>query len=86
MAARGRGVFARDREPHSILTSELRKDFNRESGDDFEIIVADGPSDRLDSLVVRFPQLPLRILEARDSDPAAGIGRAAYDLILLVSP
>jgi hypothetical protein len=55
-------------------------------GDDFEIIVADGPSDSLDSLLVRFPHLPLRILEARDRDPAAGIGMAAYDLILLVSP
>jgi hypothetical protein len=55
-------------------------------GDNFEIIVADGPSDSLDSLLVRFPHLPLRILEARDRDPAAGIGRAAYDLILLVSP
>ena len=29
------GVFAHDREPKSILTSELAKDFNRESGDDF---------------------------------------------------
>ncbi len=33
------GVFAHDREPHGILTSELAKDFNRESGDDFEIIL-----------------------------------------------
>ena len=33
------GVFAHDREPHNILTSELTKDFNRESGDDFEIIL-----------------------------------------------
>src|SRR5204862_4841421 len=33
------GVFAHDREPHEILTSQLRKDFNRESGDDFEIIL-----------------------------------------------
>jgi hypothetical protein len=55
-------------------------------GNNFEIIVADGPSDSLDSLLVRFPHLPLRILEARDRDPAAGIGRAAHDLILLVSP
>ena len=29
------GVFAHDREPRAILTSELTKDFNRESGDDF---------------------------------------------------
>src|SRR5258706_15816039 len=33
------GVFAHDREPQNILTSELTKDFNRESGDDFEIIL-----------------------------------------------
>jgi uncharacterized protein DUF5916/cellulose/xylan binding protein with CBM9 domain len=33
------GVFAHDRQPQSILTSELSKDFNRESGDDFEIIL-----------------------------------------------
>ena len=33
------GVFAHDREPSKILTSELAKDFNRESGDDFEIIL-----------------------------------------------
>ena len=33
------GVFAHDREPYNILTSELAKDFNRESGDDFEIIL-----------------------------------------------
>jgi hypothetical protein len=33
------GVFARDREPRAIRTSELVKDFNRESGDDFEIIL-----------------------------------------------
>jgi len=33
------GVFAHDREPRNILTSELRKDFNRESGDAFEIIL-----------------------------------------------
>jgi hypothetical protein len=33
------GVFAHDREPFNILTSELTKDFNRESGDDFEIIL-----------------------------------------------
>ena len=33
------GVFAHDREPLNILTSELAKDFNRESGDDFEIIL-----------------------------------------------
>ena len=33
------GVFAHDREPFNILTSELAKDFNRESGDDFEIIL-----------------------------------------------
>ena len=33
------GVFAHDREPYNILTSELTKDFNRESGDDFEIIL-----------------------------------------------
>ena len=33
------GVFAHDREPRNILTSELAKDFNRESGDDFEIIL-----------------------------------------------
>ena len=33
------GVFAHDREPQSILTSELAKDFNRESGDDFEIVL-----------------------------------------------
>src|SRR5262245_57383721 len=28
------GVFAHDREPQNILTSELAKDFNRETGDD----------------------------------------------------
>jgi Domain of unknown function (DUF5916)/Carbohydrate family 9 binding domain-like len=33
------GVFAHDREPQGILTSELVKDFNRASGDDFEIIL-----------------------------------------------
>ncbi|MBI4886052.1 MAG: carbohydrate binding family 9 domain-containing protein [Acidobacteria bacterium] len=33
------GVLARDREPGAILTSELAKDFNRQSGDDFEIIL-----------------------------------------------
>jgi hypothetical protein len=33
------GVFAHDREPFNILTSELAKDFTRESGDDFEIIL-----------------------------------------------
>ena len=33
------GVFAHDREPRRILTSELTKDFNRESGDDFEIVL-----------------------------------------------
>jgi len=33
------GVFAHDREPFNILTSELTKDFNRDSGDDFEIIL-----------------------------------------------
>ncbi len=33
------GVFAHDREPFNILTSELAKDFNRESGDDFEMIL-----------------------------------------------
>jgi hypothetical protein len=33
------GVFARDREPYNILTSELAKDFNRDSGDDFEIVL-----------------------------------------------
>ena len=33
------GVFAHDGEPHAILTSELAKDFNRESGDDFEIVL-----------------------------------------------
>jgi len=33
------GVFAHDRDPHGILTSELAKDFNRESGDDFEIVL-----------------------------------------------
>src|SRR5262245_52797849 len=33
------GVFAHDRDPHAILTSELSKDFNRESGDDFEIVL-----------------------------------------------
>src|SRR6476659_4076541 len=33
------GVFAHDREPRSILTSELTQDFNRESGDDFEIVL-----------------------------------------------
>jgi len=31
------GVLARDRQPDAILTSELAKDFNRQSGDDFEI-------------------------------------------------
>jgi hypothetical protein len=55
-------------------------------GEDFEIIVADGPSDSVDHLLARFPHLPLRILDARDRDPAAGIGNAAYNLILLVSP
>src|SRR5262245_34500476 len=33
------GVFAHDRDPRAILTSELSKDFNRESGDDFEIVL-----------------------------------------------
>ncbi|MBI3049672.1 MAG: carbohydrate binding family 9 domain-containing protein [Acidobacteria bacterium] len=33
------GVLARDRQPDAILTSELAKDFNRQSGDDFEIIL-----------------------------------------------
>ena len=33
------GVLAHDREPRSILTSELTKDFNREAGDDFEIVL-----------------------------------------------
>jgi hypothetical protein len=33
------GVLARDRDPTAILTSELAKDFNRASGDDFEIVV-----------------------------------------------
>jgi hypothetical protein len=33
------GVFAHDRDPHAILTSELAKDFDRESGDDFEIVL-----------------------------------------------
>jgi hypothetical protein len=32
-------VFARDRTPDAILTSELAKDFNRQSGDDFEIVL-----------------------------------------------
>ena len=33
------GVLAYDRQPDAILTSELAKDFNRQSGDDFEIIL-----------------------------------------------
>ena len=33
------GVLAHDRQPEEILTSELSKDFNRQSGDDFEIIL-----------------------------------------------
>ncbi|MBI2189240.1 MAG: carbohydrate binding family 9 domain-containing protein [Acidobacteria bacterium] len=33
------GVLARDRDPAAILTSELAKDFNRQSGDDFEIVL-----------------------------------------------
>ena len=33
------GVLARDRDPAAILTSELAKDFNRTSGDDFEIVL-----------------------------------------------
>ncbi|PYR68373.1 MAG: hypothetical protein DMF88_09490 [Acidobacteria bacterium] len=33
------GVFAHDPDPRLILTSELSKDFNRESGDDFEIVL-----------------------------------------------
>jgi hypothetical protein len=33
------GVFAHDREPNAILTSELTKDFNRQSGDEFEIVL-----------------------------------------------
>jgi hypothetical protein len=33
------GVFARDREPQRIITSELSKDFNRAAGDSFEIIL-----------------------------------------------
>ena len=33
------GVLAHDRQPEEILTSELAKDFNRQSGDDFEIIL-----------------------------------------------
>jgi hypothetical protein len=33
------GVLARDREPNAILTAELAKDFNRQSGDAFEIVL-----------------------------------------------
>ncbi len=33
------GVFAHDRDPRAILTSELSKDFNREFGDDFEMVL-----------------------------------------------
>jgi hypothetical protein len=33
------GVFARDGDPQSIITSELTKDFDREAGDDFEIVL-----------------------------------------------
>jgi hypothetical protein len=33
------GVLARDRDPAAILTSELAKDFNRTSGDDFELVL-----------------------------------------------
>ena len=33
------GVLAHDRQPEGILTSELSKDFNRQSGDDFEIVL-----------------------------------------------
>jgi len=33
------GVYAHDREPQRILTSEWSKDFNRQSGDDFEIVL-----------------------------------------------
>src|SRR6185369_1684261 len=33
------GVFARDREPTRIITTELTKDFNRTSGDSFEVIL-----------------------------------------------
>jgi hypothetical protein len=33
------GIFARDREPTRIITTELTKDFNRTSGDSFEVIL-----------------------------------------------
>ena len=33
------GVFAHDREPEGIITSEVTKDFNRLLGDDFEIVL-----------------------------------------------
>src|SRR2546426_10501813 len=33
------GVFAHDREPGAILTNELTKDFNRQSGDEIEIVL-----------------------------------------------
>ena len=33
------GVFAHDREPGAILTNELTKDFNRQSGDEFQIVL-----------------------------------------------
>jgi hypothetical protein len=73
------------RPPTEEVVLELAAVLDGLVGDNFEIIVADGPSDSLDGLRIRFPHLPLRILEARDHDPAAGIGCAAYDLILLVS-
>ena len=33
------GVFARDDEPTRIITTELTKDFNRASGDSFEVVI-----------------------------------------------
>jgi hypothetical protein len=73
------------RPPTEEVVLELAAVLDGLVGDNFEIIVVDGPSDSLDGLRIRFPHLPLRILEARDDDPAAGIGCAAYDLVLLVS-
>jgi hypothetical protein len=33
------GVFARDDEPHGIIISELRKDFNTGTGDSFQVVI-----------------------------------------------
>jgi hypothetical protein len=76
-------------ETHTPLTEEVVLDLaavlDGLVGEHFEIIMADGPSDRLNGLRARYPNLPLRTLEADDGDPAAAIGGARYDLILIVA-